>query len=280
MIADQYPDATPEVRAALNKAEEELATFDIPAVSFAGGMRGIAANMSARAAWREANPEKSKAFDALVGRIDRLEHEAQAPSPAVIARELVRCRVPDAVLVAVRSADMTREAIAGAREWITTPRAERKSALVLTGKTGTGKTVAAAWIATRFAMFRRWWQGQPSGTPTHTPLAWIHGPTVTQVAGFMPDDVEAQIERAVGAELLIIDEVEVTGGKAGLLAMASLITRRYDAGRFTVVTTNAGREQLADGLGTHVADRLMSSAVVAVTAESSFRSRGKKKAAP
>jgi hypothetical protein len=272
-IADGYPDAVPEVRAALIAAEEELGTFDIPPVTLGGGMKGIAANMAARAAWRAAHPERSKAFDALCARIDRLEGEAQAPSAAVVAREHVRCRVPEAVLVAVRSADMTREAIAGAREWITTPRTERKSALMLTGVTGTGKTVAAAWIATRFALFRRWWQGQPSGTPTHTPLVWLHGPTVTQVAGFLPDDVEARVEAAVGAELLIVDELEVTGGKSGLLAMASLITRRYDSGRFTVITTNAGREQLAEGLGQHVADRLGSSCVVAIKGKASMRSK-------
>lgn len=277
MIADAYPDAPAEVRAALVAAEEELAGFTIPPVSFAGGMKGIAANMSARSAWRAAHPERSAAFDALVARIERLEVEAAAPSPEIIARELVRCRVPEAVLVAVRKADTTFEAIAGARDWITTPRAERKSALLLTGVTGTGKTVAAAWVATRFALFRRWWQGQPSGTPTHSPLVWLHGPTVTQVAGFMPDDVEPQIEAAVGSELCVIDELEVVGGKAGLLAMASLITRRFDAGRFTVITTNAGREQLAEGLGQHVADRLGSSHVVSIRGKASLRQGQAKK---
>lgn len=265
-LVDGYPDAPAEVRAALEAAEAELAGYTIPPPAL-GSIGAIRASMQARQAWRAEHPEQAARYDALLQRIERLEVEAQAPRPEIVDRELARARVPEPVLAVARKADVTKEAIAGAREWVTTPRGDRKVALLLTGATGVGKTVAAAWVAQRFALFRRWWQGQPSGTATHVAFAWLHGPSVTKEA-IVPDDVEAQIEAAVGAELLVVDELEVVGAKAGLLAMASLLTRRYDAGRFTVLTTNAGREQIAEGLGSHVADRLGSSHVVACKGKS------------
>lgn len=274
-VLDGYPDAPPEVRAALAEALREVETFSIPPVVLVpfSASRDSAA---ARLAWRQANPEESARYDALCARIDRLETEAQAPRVDVIDRELRRCGVPPAVLAAVRSSkfDATREAAAGTREWASTPRAERRPFLVLTGSTGTGKSVAAAWTSARFAAQRRWWQGQPSGSTPRSAFCWLHGPTVTTEAGFLADDVEARFQAAVGAELLVVDELEVTGGKVGLLKLASLLTQRFDGSKWTIVTTNAGPAQLAEGYGSHVADRLNSSHVVACRSKVSMRAKG------
>lgn len=274
-VLDGYPDAPPEVRAALAEALREVECFTIPPVVLVP-FRASRDSAAARLAWRAANPEESARYDALCARIDRLEVEAQAPRVDVIDRELRRCGVPPAVLAAMRSPkfDPTREAAAGTREWASTPRAERRACLVLTGSTGTGKSVAAAWTSARFAAQRRWWQGQPSGATPRAAFCWLHAPQVTTEAGFLSDDVEARFSAAVGAELLVVDELEVTGGKVGLLKLASLLTQRFDGSKWTIVTTNAGAAQLAEGLGSHVADRLLSSHVVACRSKVSMRAKG------
>lgn len=273
-ILDGYPDAPPEVRAALAEALREVETFTIPPVVLVP-FKASRDSAAARLAWRQANPAESARYDALCARIDRLENEAQAPRVDVIDRELRRCGVPPKVLADMRSSklDTTREAIAGTREWASTPRGERRACLVLMGATGTGKSVAAAWTASRFAQQRRWWQGQPSGSTPRAAFCWLHGPSVTTEAGFLADDVEARFQAALGAELLVVDEVEISGGKVGLLKLASLLTQRFDSARWTVITTNAAGAQLADGFGSHVADRLMASHVVACRSKVSMRTR-------
>lgn len=270
-----YPDAPPDVLAKLAEALRECEAFPIPPVSFAS-FKASMDSAAARKAWRLANPELSTAYDQACAKVDRLEKEAEAPRLEVIERELIRCGVPDAVLAAVRAADTTKEALAGARDWAATPRADRPPMLLLTGVTGVGKSVAAAWIGTRFAASRRWWQGQPSGVNPRSAFVWLHGPTLSATS-LVFGELETLLERASTAELLVVDELEVAGGKAGLLHMTSLLTRRFDGGRFTVITTNAGREQLAEGLGSHVADRLLSSRVVAIKQAHSMRRKAKAK---
>lgn len=271
-IVDGYPDAPPEVRAALAEALREVETFTIPPVVLVpfSASRDSAA---ARLAWRQANPEESARYDALCARIDRLETEAQAPRVDVIDRELRRCGVPVKVLADMRSAkfDKTLEVISGTRAWAEVPRGERRSCLVLSGAKGVGKSCAAAWTSARFASQRRWWQGQPSGSTPRAAFVWLHGPTVTSEAGFLADDVEDRFDQALTAELLVLDELQVKGGKAGLLKAASLLAQRFDSSRWTVVTTNAVLEQLAEALGQHVGDRLLASHVVACRSTVSLR---------
>lgn len=274
-LLDNYPDAPDDVRTALAEAIRESESYSIPPTSLTGGLAGIRRNMAARKAWRDAHPDDAKRYDAVLARIERLEREAAVPRAEIVDRELRRCGVPEDVLADARSPklDSTLEAIAGTREWAETPRAERPACLLLAGPTGTGKSVAAAWTSARFAAQRRWWQGQPSGAPPRVAYVWLHGPSLTS-SPLVRDDLERQLERAQQAELLVVDELEVKGGKEGLLKMASLLNTRFDGGRFTVVTTNVGREQLAEGLGSHVVDRLLSSRVVAIREKASMRRKG------
>lgn len=185
------------------------------------------------------------------------------------AAHVAKAGAPPLVVGHARRADLQREAIAGARVWFDAEPTARKPVLVLSGATGTGKSVAAAWVCLRYASRRRWWQGQPSG-PVRPALVWLHGPAVTQVF-LVLSDLQARIDDAERADLLVVDELEVTGGKAGLHAMASLLGRRFDAGRSTVITTNAVSSAVAEGLGSHVADRLLASHVVACRSRQSMR---------
>lgn len=271
-VLDGYPDAPPEVRAALAEALREVEGFSIPPVVLVP-FRASRDSAAARLAWRAANPEESARYDALCARIDRLETEAQAPRTDVVDRELRRCGVPLKVLADMRGPkfDKTLEAISGTRGWAEVPRGQRRSCLVLSGARGVGKSCAAAWTASRFAAQRRWWQGQPSGSTPRSVFCWLHGPTVTTEAGFLADDVEARFDQALTAELLVLDDLEVKGGKTGLLKVASLLSQRFDSSRWTVVTTNAVLEQLAEALGSHVGDRLLASHVVACRSTVSLR---------
>lgn len=274
-LLDAYPDAPDNVREALAEALREVERFDIPPVVLVP-FRASRDSAAARLAWRAANPAEAAQYDALCARIDRLEREAQAPRIDVIDRELRRCGVPLKVLADMRSPkfDTTLESIAGTRDWAAKKREERAGCLVLAGATGTGKSVAAAWTASRFAATRRWWQTDPTGAAPRAAFVWLHAPSVTTEVGFLSDDVEARLQAAVSAELLVVDEVEAKGGKAGLLKLASLLAQRFDSGRWTVVTTNAGLPQLVDPLGSHVADRLNASHVVACRSKASLRAKG------
>jgi hypothetical protein len=187
------------------------------------------------------------------------------------ASHVAKCGVPPLVVGHARRADVKREAIVGVRVWLDTEPNARKACCVVSGLTGTGKSVAAAFACLKYAERRRWWQGQPSG-PQQPVLVWLAGTTVTGLSLVM-SDMEAVLANAERAVLLVIDELEVTGGRAGLQAMASLIGRRLDAGRLTLITTNANPAAITEGLGQHIADRLMASHVVAVKAQKSMRSR-------
>lgn len=188
------------------------------------------------------------------------------------AAQVAKCGVPPLVVGHARRADTKREAIAGVRVWLDALPEYRKACCVVSGATGTGKTVGAAWAALRYAERRRWWQGQPSG-PVRPALLWLHGPEVTGLSLVM-SNTEEMLARAERADLLVVDELEVTGGRAGLQAMASLLTRRLDAGRMTLLTTNATSASIAEGLGSHVADRLLTSHVVPIKSRASMRTRG------
>lgn len=150
-------------------------------------------------------------------------------------------------------------ALEGAKQWWNRTRSA-KPTLLLSGTTGSGKSVAAGWVAIKFAEARKWWVGQPSG-PMPTSLVWLDAEEVTRLNLLMDDD-ERLVERAGAAEFLVIDDLGALGGKAGLLAMSQLIARRVDSGRPLVVTTNTSGAELAVALGKHVVDRMRQAHVV------------------
>lgn len=184
------------------------------------------------------------------------------------AAQVERAGCPHLTAAAARKPEQ-RRVLDGAKRWWTDAKA-RTPLMLLTDETGTGKSVAAAHVAMKFAESRQWWVSQPSGAMA-SPLVWMVGDELATRA-LLSDDDYALIQRAERAEFLVIDEVGCSGAKAGLLALGQLIARRADSGRLTVVTTNAAGVELAQALGAHVVDRLKTGFIVK-TQEKSGRGR-------
>lgn len=172
--------------------------------------------------------------------------------------QVERVGAPHFTLTVARKPE-PRTALDGAKQWWTRLRGG-KPTLLLSGTTGCGKSVAAGWVAIKFAEARRWWVGQPSG-PMPTALVWLDAEEVTRL-NLLREEDEALLERAAAAEFLVIDDLGALGGKAGLLAMSQLVARRIDSGKPLVVTTNTSGAELAIALGRHVVDRLKLAHVV------------------
>ena len=180
--------------------------------------------------------------------------------------QVERAGCPHHVLAVARrpEAKMTSD---GAKHWWNVARSG-KPTLLLSGTTGTGKTVAAAWCAIKYAEARKWWVGQATGE-NRIPLVWIPADNLARLS-LLRDEDEALIERAGAAEFLVVDELGAMGGKAGLLALAQLIARRVDSGKPLVITTNTSGEELATAFGRHVVDRMRTAHLVK-SAEKSMR---------
>jgi len=155
----------------------------------------------------------------------------------------------------------------GAKHWWNVARGG-KPTLLLSGDTGTGKSVAAAWCAIKYAEARKWWVNQPSG-PAKATLVWIPADNLARLS-LLRDEDEALLEQAGACEFLVVDELGALGGKAGLLALAQLLARRIDSGKPLVITTNTSGEELQVALGRHVVDRLKTAHIVK-SAEKSMR---------
>lgn len=153
-----------------------------------------------------------------------------------------------------------------AKHWWATGRGG-KPVMLMSGGTGTMKSVTAAHLAAKFAELRKWWVSAATGA-TRAPLVWMRADEVSSQALLSERDREF-IEKAEMTEMLVLDELSVRGAKAGLDAVARIIARRVDAGRLTVITTNAASsDSLAETLGSHVADRLKRSKVIKTGDES------------
>jgi len=173
-------------------------------------------------------------------------------------------------VVAVARKPEARPALEGARTWWNVQRSGKPVAL-FTGGTGSGKTVAAAWLAIKFADSRKWWSGAPTGPEKH-PLVWLEAESIARLS-LLRDEDEALIERCGAAEFLIVDELPLAGGKAGLLALTQLLSRRIDSRKPLVITTNVAKsDEFREPLGAHFADRLMTAFVVR-SGKDSYRGR-------
>lgn len=178
--------------------------------------------------------------------------------------QVERVGAPHHVLSVARKPD-SRFTLEGAKRWWNITRSG-KPTLLLSGDTGTGKSVAAAWCAIKYAEARHWWISKPTGD-ARVPLVWIPADNIARLS-LLRDEDEALLERAGAAELLVVDELGAMGGKAGLLALAQLLARRIDSGKPLVVTTNTSGEELSVALGRHVVDRLRTAHVVKSTEKS------------
>lgn len=119
--------------------------------------------------------------------------------------------------------------------------------LIAAGPTGVGKTQAAVAGLRREAV----WHQKPSRCAFFT--------MATLARGFIREDSDEILDRAIKADLLLIDDVGASymknGGVAETLFEELIVTREAQESQ-TILTTNLTAEQFREAFGDRVADRI------------------------
>lgn len=244
---------TPEIEA----LEEKIRATGCPHVEWAGGLGGIVRSRNARTAWRQANPEAAARYDMLAAELDAAHAamaatEAAEKHAAALERMLKACGLRPRDIDAARVGE-DRPALAAARKWF----AGNATWLAMLGRTGAGKTVAAAWCVLQVL--------QRGGTAQYRGMA-----DVSRLSSF--DEGRADLERLKRLELLVLDDVgteHLTAHAGGLVF--DLLDARHAARRRTVVCSNLDGKALVARLGERLADRIQSDGVVVHLAGASMR---------
>lgn len=203
-------------------------------------MKAIAESLANIKAWRAANPDKSRRYEALMCEL----HEAEQA-----ARELARVELVAGRVRAAGVGERTREAaqdptdtpaLLAARDWLRTG----KTWLVLAGDVGTGKTVAAVW-----ALLERAAEGRT--------IAFRRAAHVARLSGFDAGAEELALLKRVG--LLVLDDLgtECSTGW-GQSILHELLDTRHEEKRGTIITSNLKRADARARLGDRLSDRVQS----------------------
>lgn len=232
-----------------------------PVTDWSAGCCDVIREMRERATPEGREAQRKRYLDELNGRT------SAGVSWGECVSQVERVGCPHGVVAIARRPE-PRLAFDRAKTWWNQHRGAQP-ALVLSGGTGTGKSVAAAWVAIKFAEARRWWSNAPTG-PAKFPLVWLPADNLARLS-LLRDEDEELLERCGAAELLVVDELSAFGGKAGMLALSQLLTRRLDSRKPLVITTNAGAMELAVPLGAHFVDRLNTACIVKLDEKSQRR---------
>lgn len=181
-----------------------------------------------------------------------------APEWRECVGQVERLGCPHEVARWVRKPNPTAAMSVAKSWWAQRSDAKGRRHLLLLGDSGVGKSVAAAYVLAKWGELRPWWRGRPTGSPDR-PVLWLSAPEVARLTLLRPDD-ELLLRDATSAEVLVVDDLELEGGAAGMRALASLLAARLDSTRLTVLTGNVPVAKVRDAYGNHVADRLNASA--------------------
>lgn len=139
--------------------------------------------------------------------------------------------------------------------------------LVLSGVTGTGKTLLATELAEAYMAktTRTVKYATASNLTSEIRATYDGGGTKTE---------ESEIRRFSEYGLLILDEIDMMRGSDNdIMLLTEIVNRRYNAGKPVVVITNKSRETLAEFVGERIDDRLYEGGFSIVFAWASFRRR-------
>ena len=141
-------------------------------------------------------------------------------------------------------------AMAGARRW----RAAGAYMLVLSGKVGTGKSLAAAWAAADY--LRATATENPWGRLVYfSGRLWVSSPHLSRFAPWSEELVELE-----AADFLVIDDLgEEEATPRTLATISSLLTTRDSNARPTIITTNLDGATFKSRYGERIIDRLRQS---------------------
>lgn len=252
MIA-RTPEAVWQEIRALGRPVHPLASGRPPSDA-AGLRRALAEWRCALSAWREVCPEGDQRYEALLAELDAYEREvAEERQRRASAHDWAAGAVPSRVLQALAAYRSDTSAATGAVRWV----AGTATWLVLTGGTGAGKSVAAAWALQRVHELGRG-------------VAWVQSARLAADAGRFEGAALAHRLRAV--DYLVVDDVGAQDGtQFARDTLRELLTERHEEGHRSILTTNLDTPALRAHLGERLSDRVRCSVQVTQCREASLR---------
>ncbi len=248
-----------------SEAEIEADLIALGRPSFAGvevtSLKQLNELRQRQLAWECANPDKARQLRALLNEA-RANEEANATErrrQVELERALATTRriVGDRIADVLSRPDQTH-AMGAAREWDSSSR----WCLALLGGVGSGKSVAAGWLACQ-ALARG--DGVLFLRATEAATASLYGP-----------EAQDRSMRARGARLLIIDDLGAEFSSDGWKSwLEDVLGARYANSGRTVLTTNLDVEGLRTRIGQRLVDRVREGTVYGV-AGPSMRQRGER----
>lgn len=158
-----------------------------------------------------------------------------------------------------------KNARATAKEFLDAACTDSWHALVLSGVTGTGKTLMASELAEAY-------MAKTHKTAKYAAASAVLGEIRATYDSGNSKSEAGEIRRYADYGLLILDEIDmVRGTDNDILLLTEIVNRRYNAGRPLIVITNKSRESLAEFMGERIDDRLYEDGFSIVFAWASFR---------
>lgn len=234
-------------------------------------------HQSARKAWETANPEIAADWNAALEEDDRRTREKEiaarnAAHDADLPGELRGLGFPiDAIEALARLEDSTL--IQTARRFVAAPTASQGRFMVLLGRRGTGKTVAAAFVAREILRRRRrdWATGE---MPMHLPVEFVLASTFARISGYSAED-KGWFTRLCEVSLLVLDDLGAEHlGPYGAAMLDECLTRRHGSRLRTAITTNLSKDAFKARVGERLFDRISTSGMSAVSVGDSLRRKG------
>lgn len=236
--------------------EAEIEALGRPGGSFAGGLRGLMQTRQAAHEWDALYPHQAARYRELCAALDALREEQRAKeeSAHLTRAVLARFEADDAGRAGEALEHLREtEALKLVRAWW----AAGAAWLLLTGKNGNGKTVAAVW-AMREALRR----GEGCTMRLASRLA--------RMSGF--DEGAAELERLKRVPLLVVDDLGAEHASAwGQGLLTELFDARHQRKVRTIVTSNLDLAAFKTRVGERINDRIREDGSVHVVLEASLR---------
>lgn len=231
----------------------------------------------ARKAWEAANPAIAADWNAALEEDDQRTSEREiaarnAAHDADVPGELRQLGFPLDAIEALARLEPSG-VVEVARSFASTPTATIGRFLVLLGRRGTGKTVAAAYVA-REVLRRRPRDFATGQMPTHLPVEFVLAATFARISGYGSED-KAWFERLCSAPLLVLDDFGAEHiGPFGAAMLDECLTRRHGSRLRTVITSNLDKNAFKQRAGERLFDRISTSGMSAVATGESLRKKG------
>ena len=185
---------------------------------------------------------------------------------SIVDETLKSCGIPIACLETRYARTMPITCVI---DWMRIHRSKRPIFLVLTGDTGTGKSMAASFacrcMANASMSFKKFIMKENIAEMTKSVscnIRWYHAYEMKAKR----DSLESDIERC---KLLVIDDISAELVNSDSKSLFNyIVSKRYDNNLQTIITTNVSPEMIDEIYGRRVSERLLKKGVVEYFGES------------